>query len=140
MSCNEFKKKVQQFWKKNSVISVDRRNGRNTMKIAKKNIAKPVRELLDQDENVTYVETKRGWKLQTDRYVYTKPVRVLYKDFTALHGKISLGNFQQLQPFYISPPTCQEKESCMCMTCLNIHCLSDLMKKVCNSQIRYHYT
>ena len=70
----ETKLKVQDYWKANSVISVDRRNQRNNIRVAKKSVSKIACDVLDKDGRVTLVETKCGWKFQSDKYIYTKPV------------------------------------------------------------------
>ena len=37
--------------------------------------------------------------------------------------------FHKLKPFYISPPTENEKESCLCIKCQNSHGLYEPLKK-----------
>ena len=64
--------KVQDFWRENSIIRVDRRNMRHFVRVAAKNVPKIASELLDHDAKVTKVTAKRGWKYQADRYVTTK--------------------------------------------------------------------
>ena len=53
--------------------------------------------------------------------------RKLYQKFISENDPfvIIYGNFAQLRSFYIFPPTSREKESCLCIICLNVHCLYD---------------
>ena len=120
---------VQTFWN-HSIISVDRRNLRNSVNISKKKVSKVAVDVTEEDILVTVASTKRGFKYKADRYISTKSYLLLYKKFCDTHNiKISYGNFVQLKPFYITPPTSREKESCLCITFLNAHRLYDEIKR-----------
>ena len=94
--------KVQDFWRENSIISVDHRNMRHFVRVAAKNVPKIATELLDHDAKVTKVTAKRGWKYQADRYVTTKTYRKLYQKFVSLNGPVlSYGSFVQLKPLLV---------------------------------------
>ena len=102
----ELKLKVQEFWRKNSIISVDRRNLRNVVMIVSKNVKRVAADLLDDNDMVTKVKTKRGWKYEAERYISTRTFRYLYLKFISQNedDSISFGTFFQVRPFYISPP------------------------------------
>ena len=56
--------------------------------------------------------------------VYSKQIRKMYKEFTEKNNfKCSLCTFLKYKPFYITPPTEREKESCLCQYCANAHYL-----------------
>ena len=57
--------------------------------------------------------------------IYTKTRRKMPKDFVASRDNIecSLSTFFRYQPFYITPPSEREKESCLCIKCQNVHLL-----------------
>ena len=119
--------KVYENWKKNSIISVDRRNNRYAVRISKKKINNLCQDLPDED--VKSVATKRGLKLEEHRHIYIKPIRALHSHFIAENDYISLVSFLALKPLYIFAPTEVEKQSCMCITCLNIHLVYDALRK-----------
>ena len=115
---------VIHFWKEHSVLSVDCRNNRHSVRISKNKLSAVYHNLVDN--NIKLVETKFGAKLEAQRYIYTKPVRKLHATFIAENEYVSLSSFYRLKPFYVLPPTEREKESCMC---LNAHCLYEPLKK-----------
>ena len=56
--------------------------------------------------------------------VYTKPIREMFPRFIENEGKCwLLSTFLKYKPFYITNPTEQEKESCLCKRFLNAHLL-----------------
>ena len=107
-------------------LSVHRSNERNTISIAPKKLDHSLQEVIRNDENVTINEKM---KFTAHRYIYTKPVRKLHEEYNKQNGEISYGNFHKFKPFYILKPSERERESCMCSTCLNIHCINDVLKK-----------
>ena len=113
---------INDFWKEHCIISVDRRNDRNRVRIKPTKVHPLVRDLID--DNVEHTEKN---KLQAHRYIYTKPLRDLHKKFIAKYHYISLTMFYQLKPFYICVPTDREKESCLCIDCLNMHNLLNVL-------------
>ena len=53
----------------------------------------------------------------------------MYQKFVSLNGPVlRYGSFVQLKPCYFFPPTAREKESCLCVTCLNIHVLYECVR------------
>ena len=62
--------------------------------------------------------------------IFIEPIRQLHKKFVELSGKdCSLSTFYTYKPFYVSPPTDREKETCLCMKCTNIHFLPDAINR-----------
>ena len=98
------------FWKENSIISVDRRNIRNVVRVSPKKIYKPVRDIDDDNVKTCIIKMKKSGneykKLAGHRHIYTKAVTTLYNIFIEKHRKV-LGEspFYRCKPFYINPPT-----------------------------------
>ena len=113
---------IYNFWKENSIISVDRRNNRNVVKIKQEKINQHVRHI--EDSRVKVVMTNGREKLHGDRYIYTKSVRELYREYVLKFGdEVSQTMFFKLKPFYIGSPLLREMESCTCISCVNPHYL-----------------
>ena len=54
--------------------------------------------------------------------IYTDSVRKLLQRFNETQEKpISLSTFFKLKPFYCLKPSEKEKQSCLCLNCLNPH-------------------
>ena len=106
------------FWFTHSIITVDRRDDRNKVIIAPSKIYPSARCFISQDKNITVNE--KG-KYQAHRYVYTKSVRHLHAKYVNDNEYVSRGIFHRLKPFSIQPPSERERESCLCIKCLNIH-------------------
>ena len=104
----ETRQKVYNYWKQHIVISVDRRNDRQTIRKCKRKLNPLSRDL--EDSNIKMVSTNRGKKLEAHRYIYTKPVRKLHTAFILEHEYVSLGTFLGIKPFYVSQPTEREKK------------------------------
>jgi hypothetical protein len=134
----EVRKKIYQFWLDNSIVTVDRRNGRDIVRIPKSRYDQ-INDLNKNpdDENIT-VEEKVFKKtgnvkqyVKAVKKIYTKSVRQLYRDYKSSEGasEVSLAVFFQMKPFYVVPPTEKEKLSCLCTTCLNIHVKLNVINK-----------
>ena len=125
----ETHQEVYDFWKKNSITSVDRRNGRNKIKIPKmKYLSSCFQYISDnniQEEAHVHKKTKNEKKyMSAQRMVQAETVEKMYANFVKeKSSKISKSTFFKYKPFYVEPATICEKESCLCSTCLNIHCL-----------------
>ena len=119
-------KTIAEFWFKNSVISVDRRNMRHTVRIKPANIHPAARNVIDPN-----IEILLNGKLQAQRYIYTTDTRNLYKQYLKQNEYVSYSSFYRLKPFYIMKPTLREQESCMCIKCLNIHCIYKSLRTNC---------
>jgi hypothetical protein len=119
------------FWKEHAIVSVDRRNNRNMIRIKEAKIPKIVRRMTVEDDETEVITSKCGReKLQGHRYIYCKPVRKLYQMFILKSGvEISFSSFYQCKPFYIGKPTCKEMECCTCITCTNPHFLYQSIRR-----------
>ena len=54
--------------------------------------------------------------------IYTHSLRALHNKFNSTHEEnVSLSTFYSYKPYYVCKPTEKEKESCMCIDCLNPH-------------------
>ena len=74
------------------------------------------REIKKTGNKQTYVTTQR--------LVYTKSVRELYKKFMELNSiDCSHSLFCNYKPFYVIPPTGRDQQSCLCIRCQNSHLL-----------------
>ena len=122
--------RIHNFWKENSIITVDRRNDRHDIKISPHKIHKLVRDI--EDSNIEQFRNEKGKeKLKGHRHIYTKSLKALYEQFTLETGEeISMSSFYMLRPFYVMPPSIREMESCTCITCVNPHYLYKSYKKV----------
>ena len=123
--------KIYQFWlhPETSVVSTDRREGRDKIKISKLNYLNRQLNAI-QDDNIeeqTIAFKKTGNKktyVTAQRLVYTKSVRELHKKFMELSGiDCSYSLFYKYKPFYVIPPTEREQQSCLCIRCQNSHLL-----------------
>ena len=84
--------KVYQFWKNNSIISIDCRNDRNVVRISKAKVNSLCRDI--EDSNVSPVQTKFGEKLQAHRYIYMKSICKMYTSFIKSNNKyVSMSTF-----------------------------------------------
>ena len=75
------------------------------------------------DQNLTE-KVKNGAKkiLYTGRKIYTDSLMDLHEKFNATRIEgFSLSVFYSNRPFYVSKPIEKEKESCLCIDCLNLH-------------------
>ena len=123
--------KIYQFWlhPETSVVSTDRREGRDKIKISKLNYLNRQLNAI-QDDNIeeqTIAFKKTGNKktyVTAQRLAYTKSVRELHKKFMELSGiDCFYSLFYKYKPFYVIPPTEREQESCLCIRCQNSHLL-----------------
>ena len=126
---------IYNYWLKPevSIISVDRRNGRNETKITKMKYISQFKHLQDiDDENIRESEIimkktgNRKKVVSAHKRIFVEPIRQLHKKFMELSdSNCSLGTFYKFKPIYISSPSEREKETCLCMKCTNIHYLLD---------------
>ena len=79
------------------------------------------------DDNVREEEKtcKKGSKVKmivATKTIYTDSIRTLHKRFNEDQGHpISLSAFFKYKPFYVLKPSEKEKQSCLCIYCLNPH-------------------
>ena len=104
----DIQEKIYQFWlhPETSVVSTDRREGRDKIKISKLNYLNRQLNAIQGDniEEKTIAFKKTGNKktyVTAQRLVYTKSVRELHKKFMELSGiDCSYSLFYKYKPFY----------------------------------------
>ena len=128
----DLRQEIYDFWKANSELSIYRSNGRHIAKIDKSNILPQHNDIVD---NETSDLEKNPNKLQAHRKFVDIPYRVLHKIFNDNHRSCSFASFINMKPFYISPVTTKEMESCLCITCLNFHCLYSAIRRNVKRQL-----
>ena len=116
-------KEVYDFWLQNSITFNDSTN--STKRISKMSFMRNFKEI--KDENIREEEKthKKGSKLKmvvATKRIYTNSVRTLHKRFNEdQEHPISLTAFFKHKPFYVLKPSEKEKQSCLCIYCLNPH-------------------
>ena len=117
------------FWKQNSDISNDRRNARHMCKVKPSKRDCAIQDLVD--DTVKECRTKSGLKLKAQKYIYNGTIRELYKKFKSINPDTAISSslFFRCRPFYVSPATAREMESCMCSKCLNPHSLYSTLRR-----------
>ena len=98
-------------WHENSIVTVDRRNGRDEVKIKKKAYSKFENLKLPEEIELENFKSKRNIEMvKSTRRIYTKSIREILKIVRIKTGhNISLGSVHYLKPFYIGRPTEKEK-------------------------------
>ena len=85
---------------------------------------------------------KNGTKkiLYTGKKIYTDSLTALHKTFNAARIEgVSLSVFYSYKSFYVSKPTEKEKESCLCIDCLNPHLVLKSINKFWKSVDVHEY-
>ena len=101
-------------------MSTYRSNDRHIAKIHRANILPQQADLVDND--VQESEKNRN-KVECHHKFMSRPYRSLYKIFSETHDiQISFPTFCRLKPFYITPVTMKEMETCLCVVCCNNNC------------------
>ena len=124
-----FHQGILNYWLKeeNSIISNDRRNGRDVVRIPKLTYLSKYGGLSDPNIEEEDVLLKKANKVKhhvkAPRMVYTKSLDRLHLDFLKAEPEIicSRSTFFKFKPFYIEQPTEREKQSCLCIVCQNAH-------------------
>ena len=100
--------------------------------VAQKNISKLIhlrqfKNIKDPDVQEKEKCLKNGTKKVTcigSKKIYTESIRKLYDQYNeTASDKISLSVFYSLKPFYCMIPSEKEKQSCLCINCLDPHAL-----------------
>ena len=120
-SCQE----IYDFWLSKPITSNDSDN--NTKKIPKLNFLRQFKNINDPDIQENEKCLKNGTKkviCSASKKIYTESIRKLHEEFNETKSaKVSLSVFYNLKPFYRLPPSEKEKQSCLCINCLNPHVL-----------------
>ena len=120
---------VYNFWLKeeNSIVSIDRRNGRCVVRMPKAAYLSKYGDFVDPNieaEDVVLRKTNTVKQyIKAPRMVYTKSIKRLHAEFVKEYPNIgcSQSTFVKYRPFYIEVPTEREKQSCLCIVCQNAH-------------------
>ena len=100
--------------------------------VAQKNISKLIhlrqfKNIKDPDVQEKEKCLKNKTKKVTctgSKKIYTESIRKLYDQYNeTASDKISLSVFYSLKPFYCMIPSEKEKQSCLCINCLDPHVL-----------------
>ena len=119
------RQEIYDFWVSNSHVSTYRSNNRHSAKIHKSNM--PHSDITDKD--VRDVD-KNSKQVQCHHKFVSKPYRVLHNIFRDTHPNLttSFVSFCNMKPFYITPVTIKEMESCLCVVCCNNHRLYNAVR------------
>ena len=111
---------IYDLWLKHSIPSVDTRNDRDSVKMAKEKYDRRYRDI--EDQQLKEATNKKGSIVcQASRRVATSTVRGMQAKVKEKLGiNISYGLTLILKPFYVVKPTDKEKAMCLCKFCLNI--------------------
>ena len=84
----------------------------------------------------SYVSKRSQEIVETTRRIYTKTIRQIHQIVKNRSGvDILIGSVYNFKPFYIEKPTEREKESCLCVFCLNIRLrFNELQKHLKNNE------
>ena len=109
-------------WHKLSVVTVDRRNNRDVVKIRRSEFLQHQNLKRPADILIEHYTSKRSQEMvKSTCYISTKTVCEFQNIIQSKCGfHVSIGTVLSLRPFYIVPPTEHEKESCLCKFCLNL--------------------
>ena len=117
------KQEVYDFWLQNSITSNDSAN--STKRVSNINFLKSFKDITDPQVQEEVKTPKKGSTVKmmvATKGIYTDSVRKLLQRFNETQEKpISLSTFFKLKPFYCLRPSEKEKQSCLCLNCLNPH-------------------
>ena len=118
-------------WNKNSIVTVDRRNGRDVKTITEDEFEEKFSDLLMPNEcNLEHFVSNRNQKMiKCTKRIATKTVREIWNEVrTLMKRNVASGSIFNNMPFYIEKPTEREKESCLCKFCHNLRLRFDTSK------------
>ena len=116
-------------WIDNSTISVDRRDGRDSVRIPKGVYNK--RFFSIETSLVSFLKNKRNAEIaQAPRYICHMTTSEILKVLEDKHGsKFCRGSVHNLRPFFVENPTDREKLECLCTVCCNIRLLFQAVQR-----------
>ena len=115
---------IYKFWLSNSINSNNSRC--NIVHISKRTILQQYRFMTDKNLIEREVRLKSGTKkvFYNWRKIFSDSLRALHIKLNAMQVKnASFSAFYTYKPYYVSKPKEKEKESCICIDCLNPHLL-----------------
>ena len=121
--------KIYDYWLKdeNSIISNDRRNGRDQVRMPEaaylSKYGKFTDPNIEKEEVILKKKNTAKQYIKAPRRIYTKSLKRMHLDYVAENPdeSCSRSTFVKYRPFYIEVPTEREKQSCLCITCQNMH-------------------
>ena len=124
----EVKQAVFDAWHDNSIVTVDRRDGRDQVNLREMVYFDKYRDLKAPDDiELEFFKNKRNQRMvRSTRRIATKTVREIKKK---IEHNVSIGFIINLKPFYVQNPTEREKASCLCKACLNLRIRFNELKK-----------
>ena len=113
---------IYDVWHENSIVTNDRRNGRDVVSMKKDDFKKYEHLELPRDIEIKSFISKRNQPMfKCTRRIYTKTMRQIHEIVKSKTGRdLSYGSVYNLTPFYTEKPREREKESCLCIFCLNL--------------------
>lgn len=129
---------IYDFWVQNSITSNDSVN--STKKITKLAYLKQYKKIVDPDVREEEKKRKKSSNVTlivATKRIYTESIRKLHKAYRDCHPEyegVSLTVFFNLKPFYCLKPSEKEKQSCLCINCLNPHVILNSINKYRNSK------
>ena len=118
---DETRQQIYDMWLKNSIPSTDARNGRNIVRLSKKNYLQSYGQLENKDVVIEEKVAKRGRKyLHANKMIITCTTRSIQKQLTDIGVDVSLGKIISLRPFFVMVASEKEISLCLCMLCLNV--------------------
>ena len=114
---------IYHFWLRNCVNSNE--SAYNLKRITKRSFLEQLSNITDPNLIEKTLQFKRGSKVifTAPRMVYTESIRKLHENFNEIHTPVLMSLFFRYKPYYCVRPTEKEKQSCLCINCLNPHLL-----------------
>ena len=129
----EVKKSIYATWNNNSIVTVDRRDGRDVVSMREddfnlkfSNLDSPSRIVIEN-----FVSNRNKKMVRTTKRIVTKTVIQIQNEVEIKCGyKVSIGSVVNYKPFYVNVASEREKESCLCKFCLNIRLRLDQYQRL----------
>ena len=127
-------------WINNSTISVDRRDGRDVVRIPMTMYNKQYYNI--ETTLVSFEKNKRNSLMaQAPRYMCHVTTSEIMKTLEDKHDfKVCRGTVHSLKPFFVNNPTDREKLECLCTTCCNIRLLFQAIQRRAKKNNMQEYT
>ena len=125
----EIRKVIIDTWLNASIVSVDRRNGRDFVSLAKKKYTQRYGMEINDDMSGTTVEVNKRdiIVVKVLRMITTATVMEIQRELKKMNIDVSCGSIWKFKPFFINSPSEREKLACLYMTCLNTRNVFDAL-------------
>ena len=135
----EIAQKIFDLWVVNSTISVDRRDGRDLVRIPMKDYQKRYQGI--ECSLVKSYTNKRNIEMaQAPRYICHKTVREMVEIIEEKICKQSRGSVPNFRPFFVLTPTEREKLECLCTVCCNARSVFNPIQRAAKKRGFKQYT